>query len=146
MQHSADIVCSLLWNNSGIYTICPHLLNFPTIECESLTSEGYTFAGSSGRRQARDDCCCAWTVEYNPLIKALWAAMMPAAIVYRQSLPSSSSAESEGDQKILSLDEPLPLSDTCTSYQKESVTVGYHHQWCQSCSPAAMLHMLLHQC
>ena len=31
------------------------------------------------------------------------------------------------------------------SYRKESVTVGYHHQWCQSCSLGAMLHMALHQ-
>ena len=39
--------------------VVPHLLNFPTMQLESLTSEGYTLAGSSGRRRARGACRCA---------------------------------------------------------------------------------------
>ena len=31
------------------------------------------------------------------------------------------------------------------SYRRGSVAVGYHQQWYEFCSPAAMLHMLLHQ-
>lgn len=74
-----------------------HYLNFPIMQFDMLTSEGYTFDGSSARKRARGDCCSAWTAEYAPSMKALWAAMMFAATVYSQSFPCSSSATSGED-------------------------------------------------
>ena len=49
------IIISYLYFNKKL----AYLLNCLTMQLESLTSEGYTFSGSSERNRARGDSCCA---------------------------------------------------------------------------------------